>query len=152
MSIIVCWKFRWSLIIIEIVTIIFSSYSYVKYQRIFCFLILIFGLVWCFCLVHSSWFGSRTRVFFGSTILQNKQIVAPEWQIPNFITTNYSIFNPDSLGSKNITIHYPGAIFGTFIINQLPWSLFWQFWYLIVHWFKFKKLAILYPGAFFGTF
>ena len=62
------------------------------------------------------------------------------------------MLNPDPLGSKNITIHYPGAIFGTFIINQFTWSLFWQFWYLIVHWFKFKKLAILLPGAFFGTF
>ena len=61
-------------------------------------------------------------------------------------------FNPDPSGSKNITIHYPGAIFGTFIINQFTWSLFWQFWYLIVHWFKFKKLAILLPGAFLGTF
>ena len=60
--------------------------------------------------------------------------------------------NPDPLGSKNITIHYPGAIYGTFIINQFTWSLFWQFWYLIVHWFKFKKLAILLPGAFFSTF
>ena len=46
-------------------------------------------------------------------------------------------FNPDPSGSKNITIHYPGAIFGTFIINQFTWSLFWQFWYLIVHWFNF---------------
>ena len=70
----------------------------------------------------------------------------------NLKNSNDKQINPDPLGSKNITIHYPGAIFGTFIINQLPWSLFWQFWYLIVHWFKFKKLAILSPGAFFGTF
>ena len=35
--------------------------------------------------------------------------------------------NPDPLGSKNITIHYPGAIFGTFIINHFTWSLFLAF-------------------------
>ena len=35
-----------------------------------------------------------------------------------FLPKNFAFFlNPDPLGSKNITIHYPGAIFGTFIIK-----------------------------------
>ena len=63
-----------------------------------------------------------------------------------------SIFNPNPVTLKKLVILLPGAFFGTFIINQFTWSLFWQFWYLIMHWFKFKKLAILFPGAFFGTF
>ena len=32
---------------------------------------------------------------------------------------NNACFNPDPLGSKNITIHYPGAIFGTFLIFNI---------------------------------
>ena len=60
--------------------------------------------------------------------------------------------NPNPVTLKKLVILLPGAFFGTFIINQFTWSLFWQFWYLIMHWFKFKKLAILLPGAFFGTF
>ena len=64
----------------------------------------------------------------------------------------YQVFNPNPVTLKKLVILLPGAFFGTFIINQFTWSLFWQFWYLIMHWFKFKKLAILLPGAFFGTF
>ena len=61
-------------------------------------------------------------------------------------------FNPNLVTLKKLVILLPGAFFGTFIINQFTWSLFWQFWYLIMHWFIFKKLVILLPGAFFGTF
>ena len=65
---------------------------------------------------------------------------------------NFKPFNPNLVTLKKLVILLPGAFFGTFIINQFTWSLFWQFWYLIMHWFIFKKLVILLPGAFFGTF
>ena len=39
------------------------------------------------------------------------------------------IFNLDPLGSKNITIHYPGAIFGSFLKSWLPGAIFQQYYY-----------------------
>ena len=36
-------------------------------------------------------------------------------------------FNPNLVTLKKLVILLPGAFFGTFIINQFTWSLFWQF-------------------------
>ena len=38
-------------------------------------------------------------------------------------------FNPDPVGSKNITIPYPGAIFGSFLKLWEPEAIFQQYYY-----------------------
>ena len=52
------------------------------------------------CIMYSILF-TRSNSQFGNAITINKKAV--------------SHLNPDPLGSKNITIHYPGAIFGSFL-------------------------------------